>query len=84
MNFYPIFLREMLIFKKRLTRPGYIFSALVTPLLYLLAFGLGLGKGMTVEGISYLAFVVPGICAMSSMTNSYSGIATSLAVGRIH
>ena len=84
MNFYPVFLREMLIFKKRLMKPGYIFSSLVTPLLYLLAFGLGLGKGMVIEGISYLAFVVPGICAMSSMTNSYNGIATSLAVGRIH
>ncbi|MDI6792024.1 MAG: ABC transporter permease [bacterium] len=84
MNFYPIFLREMLIFKRRLLRIGYLFSTMVTPLLYLVAFGLGLGRGISIEGVSYLAFVVPGICAMSSMTNSYSWIATTIAVGRLH
>lgn len=84
MNFYPIFLREMLIFKRRLLRIGYLFSTMVTPLLYLVAFGLGLGRGISIDGISYLAFVVPGICAMSSMTNSYSWIATTIAVGRLH
>jgi len=84
MNFYPIFLREMIIFNRRLWRIGYLFSNMVTPLLYLVAFGLGLGQGLTVEGVSYLMFVVPGICAMSSMTNSYTWIATSISVGRLH
>ncbi|MFH1860076.1 MAG: ABC transporter permease [bacterium] len=84
MNFYPIFLREMIIFKRRIVGLGYLFSTMITPLLYLIAFGLGLGRGMSVDGVSYLAFVVPGICAMSSMTNSYTWIATSIAVGRLH
>ncbi|MFH1963686.1 MAG: ABC transporter permease [bacterium] len=84
MNFYPIFLREMIIFKRRVAGLGYLFSTMITPLLYLIAFGLGLGKGMSVNGVSYLAFVVPGICAMSSMTNSYTWIATSITVGRLH
>ncbi|MEW6607503.1 MAG: ABC transporter permease [bacterium] len=84
MNFYPIFLQEMLIFKRRLLRIGYLFSTMVTPLLYLVAFGLGLGRGMSIDGVSYLMFVVPGICAMSSMTNSYTWIATSISVGRLH
>ncbi|PIP41565.1 ABC transporter [Candidatus Desantisbacteria bacterium CG_4_9_14_3_um_filter_40_11] len=84
MNFYPIFLREMLIFKGRLLRVGYLFSNMITPLLYLITFGLGLGRGISIEGISYLMFVVPGICAMSSMTNSYTWIATSISVGRLH
>lgn len=84
MNFYPVFLREMIIFKRRLLRFGYLFSSMVTPLLYLVAFGLGLGRGINVDGISYLAFVVPGICAMSSMMNSYTWIATSVSVGRLH
>jgi len=57
---------------------------MITPLLYLVAFGLGLGRNISVEGISYLMFVVPGICAMSSMTNSYTWIATSISVGRLH
>ncbi|MFH1564145.1 MAG: ABC transporter permease [Nitrospirota bacterium] len=84
MNFYPIFLHEMIIFKRRVAGIGYLFSTMITPLLYLIAFGLGLGKGMSVDGISYLVFVVPGICAMSSMTNSYTWIATSITVGRLH
>ena len=84
MNFYPVFLREMIIFKRRLLRIGYLFSTMITPLLYLLAFGLGLGRDINIDGISYLAFVVPGICAMSSMTNSYTWSATSIAVGRLH
>ena len=83
-NFYPVFLKEMIIFKRRLFRIGVLFSNMVTPLLYLIAFGLGLGRGISIDGISYLAFVVPGICAMSSMTNSYSWIATSISVGRLY
>ncbi len=84
MNFYPVFLKEMIIFKRRLFRIGYLFSNMITPLLYLVAFGLGLGRGISIDGVAYLAFVVPGICAMSSMTNSYSWIATSISVGRLH
>ncbi len=84
MNFYPIFLREMIIFKRRLLRVGYLFSNMITPLLYLITFGLGLGRELIVEGVSYLMFVVPGICAMSSMTNAYTWIATSISVGRLH
>lgn len=43
MNFYPIFLREMIIFKRQVLKFGYLFSSMVTPVLYLLAFGLGRG-----------------------------------------
>ena len=81
---YPVFLREMLVFARRLKGSGYVFSALITPLLYLVTFGLGLGRGMTVSGVSYLLFVIPGICAMSTMTNAYNGVAVSISVGRLH
>jgi Nod factor-specific ABC transporter NodJ protein len=84
MNFYPIFLREMIIFRRRLFRVGYLFSSLIAPLLYLFAFGLGLGSRISIDGVSYLCFVVPGICAMSSMINSYTWIATSISIGRLH
>jgi ABC-2 type transport system permease protein len=80
----PIFFREMLVFGQRLTGSGYVFSALVTPLLYLLTFGLGLGRNMSMSGVSYLVFVIPGICAMSTMTNAYNGVAVSISVGRLH
>ena len=50
MNWYPIFLREMIQFKKKLFRLGYIFTSMMLPLLYLLAFGLGLGRSVQVPG----------------------------------
>lgn len=84
MNFYPVFLREMIIFKNRIFKLGYLFSTMITPLLYLIAFGFGLGRGININGVPYPAFVVPGICAMSSMTNSYMWIATSISVGRLY
>ena len=81
-KFYPVFLREMLIFKRRLFRLSYLFSSMVSPLLYLIAFGLGLGRRFDIEGVNYLTFLVPGIVAMSSMTNSYTWVASSISVGR--
>ena len=84
MNIWPVFLREMMIFGNRIRKPGYVVATMMTPLLYLVTFGLGIGRRFSVEGSSYLLFIVPGICAMSAMTNSFTGIATSLAVGRLH
>lgn len=84
MNWVPIFYREILLFRRRLLRLGYVVSALVSPMLYLLAFGLGLGKRVTISGGTYLDYLLPGLIAMTSMTNSYTWIATSMTVGRLH
>jgi len=84
MNWFPIFLREILIFQRRLLRLGYVLSALFAPLLYLLAFGLGLGKRVIIPGTSYLDYLLPGLIALSSMTNSYTWVANGLTVGRLH
>jgi len=83
-GYYPVFLREMMLFRRRFLRLGYFFSAMFAPLLYLLAFGLGLGHRISIAGGSYLDFLLPGLIAMSSMNNSYTWIATSLTVGRLH
>jgi len=40
------------------------------PNLYLTAFGLGLGRGISMNGTTYLEFVVPGIIALTAMTSS--------------
>lgn len=84
MNWYPIFLREILLFGRRLLRLGYVASALLMPLLYLLAFGLGLGRRVDVGGGSYLDYLLPGLVAMSSMINSYTWIANGLTMGRLY
>jgi len=83
MNWYPIFLREILIFKRRLLRLGFVLSTMLTPLLYLLVFGVGLGKSVVIAGGSYLDFLMPGLLAVTSMINSYTWIANGMTVSRL-
>jgi ABC-2 type transport system permease protein len=84
MNWYPIFLREILIFTRRLLRLGYVVSAFLMPLLYLLAFGLGLGRQVSIAGGSYLDYLLPGLIAMSSMINAFTWVANGLTMGRVY
>ncbi len=58
-------------------------TTLVAPVLYLLAFGYGLGQGVTVEGYSYLQFVIPGIVALTAMTTSFNAAGMKLHVDRL-
>ncbi|UZJ36461.1 ABC transporter permease [Prosthecochloris sp. SCSIO W1103] len=82
MSWYPVFLREMLLFRRKLFRVGYLFSAMVVPMIYLVTFGLGLGRNIDVGGMSYVAYLLPGLVAMSSMNNSYSWVSSALTLNR--
>ena len=54
---------EWIFFKRRfLTITA---GALTAPILYLVAFGWGLGREITLEGQDYLTFILPGIVALS-------------------
>ena len=57
-------------------------TSLVLPLLYLVAFGYGLGQGINVDGVSYLAFVIPGIVALTAFSTSFNGAASKLQVDK--
>lgn len=59
-------------------------TSLITPVLYLLAFGYGLGQDITVDGVSYITFVIPGIVALTSMSVSFGGAANKLNVDRLY
>jgi ABC-2 type transport system permease protein len=83
-GWYPIFLREMLLFKRKLFKLGYLFSAMVVPVIYLITFGLGVGSSMQMQGTDYLTFLIPGLVAMSSMTNSYTWVASALNLNRLY
>lgn len=83
-DWYPVFLREMLLFRRKLLHASYLVSAMVTPVIYLVTFGFGLGRDVRVQGQSYLGFLVPGLIAMTSMNNSYSWVATNLNLNRIY
>lgn len=60
-------------------------SGLLSPLIYILAFGLGLGSSLPkpVIGSNYLEFILPGMVALSSMTISFGGTTFSICGDRI-
>ena len=59
-------------------------SSLVSPLLYILTFGLGLGQTLEVEDRSYLDFLLPGVVALTTMNSSFNAIGMSLNVQRLY
>jgi ABC-2 type transport system permease protein len=82
MNFYPIFWKEMMLVRKKPWR--FLASSLVMPLLYLVTFGWGLGRGMNLSGGRYLDFVLPGILALSAMNNSFAPVSASLNISKLY
>lgn len=58
-------------------------AAMVSPLLYMIALGWGLGSMASMNGRPYIDFLVPGIIAMSTMNSSFSGVSSALSVQRI-
>ena len=69
-----VFWRDWIVLRRRLKK--FILSRLVTPVLYLVAFGWGLGRSITLDSGSYLDFLVPGIVALNSMNVSYMSATT--------
>ena len=62
----------------------FLASSMVMPVLYLVTFGWGLGRGMNLGGGTYLEFVLPGILALSAMNNSFTPVATSLNISKLY
>lgn len=82
MDAYTIVWSDMMMLKRRW--PKYLITTLLSPLLYLMAFGWGLGRGISINGTSYLEFVVPGIIALTAMTTSFNGAGTRLNTDRLY
>lgn len=59
-------------------------SAVVSPLLYMIALGWGLGASTSISDRPYIDFLVPGILAMTTMSNSFSAVAQPLSVQRLY
>ena len=76
-----IYYRELLILRKKFFRQ--IASMSVAPTLYLIAFGFGMGRDVTLDGRSYLEFLIPGLVAMNSMTQSFA-IASEINIARFY
>ena len=76
-----VYLREMRILKHRWFKQMLTMS--VSPLLYVITFGFGVGGAMTVDGVPYIRFLIPGIVAMNSMTYAYA-IASDINISRFY
>ena len=76
-----VYYRELLILRRRLTR--LIPSWSVSPLLYLIAFGFAMGKHVTLDGHTYMEFLLPGLIAMSSMTQAFA-ISSEINIARFY
>ncbi len=62
-----------------------IASGMVSPLIYILAFGMGLGSSLAkpAVGENYLEFILPGMVALSSMTICFVGTTFSICGDRL-
>ncbi|WP_371378613.1 ABC transporter permease [Sporomusa aerivorans] len=77
-----VFWRDWLVLKRRLGT--FIFSRMITPVLYLVAFGWGVGRSVQVSQGNYLDFIVPGILALNSMNISFNSVASPLNMSRLY
>ena len=57
-------------------------AAMISPLMYLIIFGLGIRT--TSHGEPYINFLVPGLVAMVTMTGSFGAIAQNMSVQRLY
>ena len=71
-DIWTVFWRDWVVLRRRLTK--YVLSRMVSPLMFLIAFGWGLGRSIDVGTGSYLDFLVPGLLAMNSMNISFMSI----------
>lgn len=57
-------------------------AATITPLMYLIVFGMGIQAYS--QGEPYLHFLIPGLVAMSTMTGSFGAITQNMCVQRLY
>ena len=55
---------------------------MISPLLYLIVFGMGIKT--TSHGEPYINFLIPGLIAMSTMTGSFGAVAQNMSVQRLY
>lgn len=81
-----IFWGDWLDLRVRITQ--VVASGLVSPLIYIVGFGLGLGSALDsamkpAAGDNYLQFILPGMVALSSMVISFGGTTFSICGDRL-
>lgn len=82
MDISTILWREFLFFRRRWLKITN--SAIISPLLYMIAFGWGVGSQVTMEGADYKVFIIPGIVALATMNTSFNAVAVRVNISRLH
>ncbi|MDP8263939.1 MAG: ABC transporter permease [Candidatus Aceula lacicola] len=63
-----------------------LFPPMISSILFICIFGLALGKriDLSESGITYIAFIIPGLMTMNAITSSYENASSSLFISRWH
>lgn len=80
-GFFGVLYRELSVFKKKARKQ--ILASSLSPLLFLIAFGWGFGREVTVDGLPYISFLIPGLITMATLNQSY-GISLELNISRFY
>lgn len=81
-DIYTVFWRDWVVLNRRLVK--FVLSRMISPVLYLVAFGWGVGRSMPVNGGNYLDFILPGIMALNAMNISFSAVGSPLNMSRLY
>lgn len=82
-DIYTVFFRDWIVLRRRLVR--FLLSRMIAPMLYLVAFGWGLGRNIQIgQSGSYLDYLVPGILALNSMNISFNSVGPPLHTARMY
>jgi len=73
--------RELKIYRRRWRK--HLAAYTISPLLFLVVFGWGVGRNIEMEGVTYLAFMLPGLATMAAMNQSY-GTASEINIARFY
>lgn len=79
--FWTLFRREIARFVKVVAQT--VITPIVTSMLYLMIFGVSLGKEISLEsGLPYLAFLIPGLVMMSCLNNAFQNSSSSIIAAK--
>jgi ABC-2 type transport system permease protein len=79
--FYSLLKREIKRFMRVATQT--LAFPLVTTVLYLLIFGLGIGRQIReINSVSYLDFIIPGLAMMAVIRNAFDNVSSSIATSK--
>jgi ABC-type multidrug transport system permease subunit len=82
---YPIIWEELIYWRSKIWL--YLATYILSPLLFLLSFGFGVGNRLQMVmpgGMSYLDFLVPGVVALALFNNGVTSVIVRMYYTRLH